>query len=80
MVECERGCAGVSAWVRLRAGEGTLRRWHGVVMGGRKCGLGQARGYSGGGRGWLGASGMFVVGFLNLSELIRTNRKVSDHF
>ena len=48
-----------------------------VVMGGRKCGLGQARGYSGGGRGWLGAGDMFVVGYLNLSELIRTNRKVS---
>lgn len=36
------------------------------------------KGRYGGGRRWLGAGGMFVEGYLNLSELIRTNRKVSD--
>ena len=32
----------------------------------------------GGGKGWLGADCMFVGGYLNLSELIGTNRRVSD--
>ena len=30
------------------------------------------------GKGWFGAGGMFVRGYRNLSELIRTNRRVSD--
>ena len=59
--------------LRLRISAGVSAQ--GMVRG---YGYGQAMVCCGGGVGWLTADGMFVGGYLNLSELIRTYQNLSE--